>query len=534
MNHFLTKPLLLKKLLVFLVTALTAGNLTAAAETTVVEPGKTILIDYQQPVYVYTPEESGLLFVYTDSWNPQLGNYDKTNFLFTDEECTEPAITFSNPLNGDNGLTYTFMVEKGKNYYLYADYIYGMNVILSFGHDIMDPCITLLYPDYKEKDAYQIMLGAEFQIMFNYYDVDCSDIYLIYQTESGEKSLPLEWFMTSDSAIHVRMFEAFSSIRNEILNGSEIKIIIKKPTWNGKALEGDNIVDGNIELTFTYLPLTSVQEETWPELFLSYWPEGSSDAKAVIKFDAPLKQDQDLRIEIYDGNELVGDNNMIPVESSKYEIDGSSLTLYFDDIRRNCEQEVVTVVIRNIVDHNGLLTHYISKSNVVYKEMPYFRLDNINPGYEWTPGEGADISGINDIELWIDNSSFMHFTIDGFLYKADSEELEIPTQECRIIPDEVFPKDYTLIYVPVPEMAKKEGKVVLKPVLTFLDGYEYSLDVQFENTSDSSVGTIAIENNSWNVFNLQGLHILSTDDYNQISALPKGIYIINGKKVIMD
>lgn len=43
----------------------------------------------------------------------------------------------------------------------------------------------------------------------------------------------------------------------------------------------------------------------------------------------------------------------------------------------------------------------------------------------------------------------------------------------------------------------------------------------------------SIKDNTYNVYNLSGIKILTTKEESEIKALPKGIYIINGKKIIL-
>ena len=43
----------------------------------------------------------------------------------------------------------------------------------------------------------------------------------------------------------------------------------------------------------------------------------------------------------------------------------------------------------------------------------------------------------------------------------------------------------------------------------------------------------SIKDNTYNVYNLSGIKILTTKEKSEIKALPKGIYIINGKKIIL-
>ena len=55
-----------------------------------------------------------------------------------------------------------------------------------------------------------------------------------------------------------------------------------------------------------------------------------------------------------------------------------------------------------------------------------------------------------------------------------------------------------------------------------------------EETDFSGIEDITInEKSGYNVYNLQGVQVLRTDNPEMINALPAGIYIVNGKKMVV-
>ena len=56
-----------------------------------------------------------------------------------------------------------------------------------------------------------------------------------------------------------------------------------------------------------------------------------------------------------------------------------------------------------------------------------------------------------------------------------------------------------------------------------------------QTTEDTGIDNIAasVNNGMYEVYNLGGMHVMSTADSGNINSLPKGIYIVNGKKAVV-
>ena len=61
----------------------------------------------------------------------------------------------------------------------------------------------------------------------------------------------------------------------------------------------------------------------------------------------------------------------------------------------------------------------------------------------------------------------------------------------------------------------------------------FNFDYWTFKTEESGVQVINDDDNRISVYNLMGVKVLETCDKTEVSSLPKGIYIINGRKVLI-
>ena len=62
------------------------------------------------------------------------------------------------------------------------------------------------------------------------------------------------------------------------------------------------------------------------------------------------------------------------------------------------------------------------------------------------------------------------------------------------------------------------------------DGGVFNIEVV---AKEAGIGSVISGNNFYKVYNLEGAHVLSTEDAGALQNLPKGIYIVNGKKIMI-
>lgn len=524
------------------------GAAQAKADTQI-EEGMPFTVDFKNnnEIFVFTAPETGTLYVDVTPYHTPYDGGVHGNFLFSDPECQQVINPVGAPQALTNGYRYTFRVEAGKNYYcsLYHEMLLeSRTFVFTMSAEAIKPFVTMVYPPCGEDVYYDFALGIELQVNFNMSNVECSGVVMNYTTVSGEeKSIDVDYYkLEIDNSWRIDVKRAIDNVKDELERGCKFSIVIKNVKGDGEGPTGQYAVGNDIVLPYVYTPMTVAVKSTWPETFLSYWPEGDPAGIATIEFDGPLAPLADqpkagpnsdgFSFQIHEGNDIESETGFQLLPDGKVTIEGNVLTLDFTGVTRkfvNPADEVVTILVQQLMDANGFNTYY-GGSNQIAQEIKYKDLEQITLSYELTPMSGS-LANTAEIELWIANETFEHVDFEGFAFECGDNSVVVSIEECTVTPDPEDANNYTLIYIPVPEIAKTSPNVTLKAVMTSLDGNEYSLTAAYENpvTDDpdtSGVSGIEAENGPAVIYNLQGIQVKNNN-------LPAGIYIINGKKVMV-
>lgn len=151
------------------------------------------------------------------------------------------------------------------------------------------------------------------------------------------------------------------------------------------------------------------------------------------------------------------------------------------------------------------------------------------------PVEFEEGSGL--IEVWWNQDAQISFNTDCS-YPISVTEYEesgapvgtIPMTGSCVIEDnklivnlsKLSPAKYSLT---IPEGAIQIGIGVIN-----IESYDYTFKIIGDNTA---VGSLVDNSKNYDVFNLQGVRVLKTSDNSSLHSLPAGIYIVNGKKILV-
>ena len=504
-----------------------------AYAVTPVQLNEPITINYENnyEIYEITAPETGTLYMETDSWQ-------ENSYMYYDEECASPMRAIG-VTNGRLGYTYLYEVQKDKHYYfshretaIMGDFL---TVNFTMELDVPSPEILFLHPQCGENKVYNLALTDELQLIFSIPTTTFDDAYLEYTTPGGEeKEFKLDYYKIDyDNSWRFNVNSALTQLADakEIAGGSVFKVVVVNVNNNGQPCSGEYAVNGNIELPYVYSPLAYVVSESWPTEFLTYWPEGDPAGIAKVTFSAPLADPQPSTFEygVFAGNDRESETGMPRLANPKISIDGPTLIIDFTGVARPTKEALVTVEISHIEDAAGMAIDYFGGQGII-KEIDYKTLEPIVLTYELTPASGS-LKIVDEIELWIENNAWDHIQIEGFLFDCGAESVTVDIEDCTVEPDAFDPQYYTLVYIPVPEIAKKNENVTMSAIINSLDGYEdYNIQASYTNPQESGIVGIDAEG-TWEVYNVQGIRVMKTDKYNDIRSLPKGIYIVNGVKV---
>lgn len=158
---------------------------------------------------------------------------------------------------------------------------------------------------------------------------------------------------------------------------------------------------------------------------------------------------------------------------------------------------------------------------------------------EFTPAPGSKLDGVAELEIWITDEAKLQY--DGVLFKYSNDidgekEIVISNDNIKKEADE-FDPSAAILTVPVPnEMEGSWNVTVSLYNLVSADGIDHSKDVYAEYfTGDAAVDEVfGDETTEFTVYNTKGILVLYTTNRDEVKNLPNGIYIINGKKFLLN
>ena len=147
----------------------------------------------------------------------------------------------------------------------------------------------------------------------------------------------------------------------------------------------------------------------------------------------------------------------------------------------------------------------------------------------------------------VESLSYILFTFSNIATTVDtSKEAKLYKEGS----DETIPFTFTNLKEDGTHTAQEQGGLLLDTpvtengtyILEIADGYFVDrnskeikgIKLKYTVENETSIeDIIAIEDDIWVVYNTNGIKVLETEDANRVKALPSGIYIINGIKVII-
>lgn len=480
-------------------------------------------------VYTLTPSSNGTL---------QLQSYSSTyykDFFFTDADCKEvfqPKVFY----HSSGGFVYYYIMEKGKTYYFSMrnnTVQYEFSMVVSMNTSTAAPYPTFVYPERSGQSMpiYHISNAPEMQLIFNNKAMTFENALLEYENNDGEtKSAELDiLYIEYDNSWRIFVKNVIDQLKGEIKNHSVMKIVLTNVQANGAKPTGGFAEGDDIVFPYEYVSQTSCIQAVWPNPFLSYWPKGDPAGIAVLTFDGelkPMSQQKFLEYGLYAGDDFESEDGMIPMPTPELKIEGKTITIDFTGVVYETEKEVMTMVISGVEDIYNMPFVY-GGNNGINQFMPYEELGHVTLVYELTPGTGQSLQGTDEIELWIDNDAWAHIEIEGFSFECGEDTEVVAIESCTREADPFDPGKYTLIYVPIPEVAKSCENVTMSALIRSMDGTDYDMSASYVNEADTN-GVVGIDAESGEtpVYNLQGIRVKS-------GKLPAGVYIIGGKKRIV-
>ncbi len=370
--------------------------------------------------------------------------------------------------------------------------------------------------------------------------------------------------MTFSPEIHITNAYASVNVRDQLIaaynNGTLRKGDNIKFTFSGiTSLEDGSLLDGTGIFEVTYKapakPMYLVSSVHTPTAekpvtdFKSYYMTSDSTAIVQLTFSEKIGSVGDVQV-IYgnpegtgedDGNKPYYEETLTPVvKDNMIVIDLSGkLRRHKDMVEVETFYEDITLKIANVKDANGNMAYSSGIGTLgsfffgyKFKEVEYTATT------DWTDTNGNDITGdTKEIELWLlETGGKATFTGVKFAYKENGADKEtiVPASELTIADDEEF-ADAKLITIPVPAVKMDAGTVKIS-----LDGVETPDGVdhedyayEFINNTDAIDHIVADADGKVDVYTIDGICVLRNADAAAVKNLRNGLYVINGKKVVV-
>lgn len=483
----------------------------------------------------FTPDSDGILIF--------PGNFTQyTDGTFETQSATQPK------WDGKYPQQYKLQCTAGTTYYL--------------GGYMSSSVITIKYLDEEEPLKVTAFSPADGSI----FDVVRGSVNLEFnQKVSITRCIMNYGRLTYNPSVFTNNAYASVDVKEQLIaaynNGSLREGDDIKFTFSGiKSLEDGKLLNGTGVFEVSYKapakPMVCVSSENTPTSttsqvlnFKSYYMKNDPTGIVKLTFSGEVGSVGSVQV-IYGDIEGSGEDDAASqyyVEDLTAKINGNTVEIdlrgklrrHKDMVEVETFYEDITLKIANVKDANGNMA-YSSGIGTLGSFFFGYKLKEVKytATTDWTDTNGNDITGdTKEIELWLlETGGKATFTGVKFAYKENGADKEtiVPASELTIADDEEF-ADAKLITIPVPAVKMDAGTVKIS-----LDGVESPDGVdhedytyEFINNTDAIDHIVADADGIVDVYTIDGICVLRNADAAAVKNLRNGLYVINGKKVVV-
>jgi hypothetical protein len=289
--------------------------------------------------------------------------------------------------------------------------------------------------------------------------------------------------------------------------------------------------------------------------FLSYWVEGDPKAVLSMTFDSDLFVPTDELVVTLNGVEYSGayaqilfgdiESDFYYVETLPCAIDGKTLSIDLSGKLRTMstmvpgateQYSVVSLVVKNVRNADGVHVESLEDGSVGSFSFA-FNLKEITSEIitEFTPSAGSCLSDeVAAFELWISGYSEIEYSGVDFSYVGENGD----TVSVHVAKDKLdvsVEDDEAIIMIPVPsEIRGKKDVTVSLADLKCRDGRSRNISVVYSFVDPTGIAGVNASSSLTGVYGINGVKVLNIVTKDNLNDLPTGIYIIGGKKVIVE
>lgn len=449
--------------------------------------GETYKYEAFQLVYVsYVATENGILRL--ENHSPYGSFLSQTNGRYVDTS-TE---TLQTAMNG----VLEVEVQKGVTYYFYQWMMDAGSFTSSFR--LADEVVLELISVIPESGS--VLYSSDASLVSYTFN---NDILIDNATvASGTETATVDVNITSERFASLNVLSVLTGWLKEekVKVGDDVTITLN----NVRYAKDESIIygeDGSLSVTYKVaakaLELVDVTGASLTSNtdFLSYYVPSNPASKIVLTFDGKLLNDAgdapkailnygDLDMDAVGG--YYQETLPVVVEGNTATVDLSGKLRRTQDMTPNYSSDdniykILSIKVANLKSEDG---QYISTTQpgAVGSISFMFNLVDVtaNVASDFTPATGSSLTGVDNLEIWIQNDAALIYEGVRFDYVAGGVQKSTIVMNDKITKEE-DPADNTamILTVPVPRMIADEGsevKVTLS-ALTAADGLDHSQDV---------------------------------------------------------
>ncbi len=514
------------------------------------EPG----VEYSWPQYAtvmgeYTPSKTGpVKFIYSTT---QLGLY------------TTPDHNEDNKISGqfsyvDAGKLISYdNLQEGTTYYVYHSFTMDAGtMVIHEGASELE--LTSTIPSVNPEDPEhldKISASSTYEMVVNFnFPITIGNTFLV-APDNTRVAVSTKVESTSVGCdIAPAMMELYHD--GKINEGDEVILRLLQVK---DASDAENKYNGNgrCEITFKVAakPLELVEvigasRSAVDNEFCSYYLPG--DEKSLIKFvfDGPLSTSN-----FGVGTIEYGARDNIEVGVYTEDVvathDGDTAIFDFSGKRRrpidmlpasdsSTQPDGLFISFGNLFSPDGQRAYTGSKSNPTGFPVSFMvKVLQYTVVGDFTPARGTELTFGNPMEIWVMNGDKIQYETIRFEFTQNGQPAYYDMPENEVTEEADPYSEGAMLYTfLIPELPCDEDTPVTVRMtgLICADGLDHSNDVygDFTKASPSGVEGVAVNAaDTFDVYDIAGVRVLKGADRNALSGLAKGIYLVNGKKIVI-
>ncbi len=531
----------------FMLVACVAMSFTAQAK--LVDLGEIQLdTDYEIPMdfnsYIasFTATSSGTLIASSTDTYTLLPYYEKLSDMETEGNAI--AYTLDNPYGAKQ---YHFNVTEGTTYYFYIDFTMS-NFTFRISMDAGDG-INIVKTTPEAGSTFSVSGGGLVSVQFNRSARVSSTAKII----AGDKEASV--VVNGQNNIYSMEIKEplFNWLNDGTLQGGDTFIV---RLMNVTAADDETIIYGtdgiaDIEYVISEMPIQLLNSTNTSGTFKSYYMPNDAAGIVTLIFDGEVASAQ---VSLSFGStDAEGDyyvEELTPIiEENTIKVDLTGKTRTPDNmVKSGNNYNNMTISFNEVIDSTGQHAYSAGQGTIGGYSFTYETLEIVTAEVisEFIPASGTtlELCEPETIEIWVTDEAKLSY--DGVKFTFDFMVEPIVVTD-YIKEADTFDPTAAILTVPFPweqvpmvtqENEENEPFVITVTLnnLQSADGIDHTADVTatyYINSLGAVNSIFGDDTNTFTVYNTRGILVMHTTNRDELKNLPRGIYIINGKKFVV-